>query len=113
MVGGWNFSSLKYIDLEEKELEKYLVHKGEILFNRTYSKELVGKTAVYRENEAMAYSGYLIKVKQGEKANSEFAYAYLNSKYGKEYCRYANINAEELKSIKIYLPPMQLQNEFA
>ena len=57
-LGGWNFSDLKRIDMPEKELPKYLVHKGDILFNRTNSKELVGKTAVYRRDEPMVYAGY-------------------------------------------------------
>ena len=39
--GNWDFSSLQYIDLDEKDGEKYLVRKGDMLFNRTNSKELV------------------------------------------------------------------------
>ena len=47
--GEWDFSSLKYIDLAEEDLPKHLVHKGQILFNRTNSKELVGKTEKKKE----------------------------------------------------------------
>ena len=43
--GTWDLSDLKYVDLPEKDLPKYLARKGDILFNRTNSKELVGKTA--------------------------------------------------------------------
>ncbi|KGX90039.1 restriction endonuclease [Pontibacillus marinus BH030004 = DSM 16465] len=119
--GGWDFSSLKYIDLNDKDKEKFLVNKGELLFNRTNSKELVGKTAVYREDEPMAFAGYLIKLICNEKANEEFISAYLNSKYGKVVLNsmaknivgMANINAKELKSISIYIPPKDLQDEFA
>lgn len=56
--GGWDFASLKYMELDPKEEQKYLVHQGEILFNRTNSKEMVGKTAVYRESKPVAYAGY-------------------------------------------------------
>lgn len=119
--GFWDLSDLKYIDLNEKEVEKYLVYKGELLFNRTNSKELVGKTAVYREEQPMAYAGYLVKLIPNEKANSEFISAYLNSKYGKavlysmakNIVGMANINAEELKMIKIYMPPKELQDKYA
>ncbi|NAP60642.1 restriction endonuclease subunit S, partial [Escherichia coli] len=45
--GRWDFTDLKYIDLSVKEKDKYLVKEGDLLFNRTNSKELVGKTAVY------------------------------------------------------------------
>ncbi|NLY75374.1 MAG: restriction endonuclease [Firmicutes bacterium] len=119
--GAWDFSSLKYIDLDEIEQEKYLVKKGELLFNRTNSKELVGKTAVFREDEPMAFAGYLIKLIPNQKANSEFIAAYLNSPHGKRILLsmaknivgMANINAEELKKIKIIIPPVELQNQYA
>ena len=119
--GQLDFSDMKYIDLPEKEKKKYLVYKGEVLFNRTNSKELVGKTAVFKENEPMSYAGYLIKIIPNEKANGEFISAYMNTKYIKEklfnmaknIVGMANINAEELKKIDIYIPPIELQNEFA
>ncbi|HDZ8394020.1 TPA: restriction endonuclease subunit S, partial [Klebsiella oxytoca] len=41
--GDWDLTSLKYIDLDEKNKEKFLVKRGDLLFNRTNSKELVGK----------------------------------------------------------------------
>src|SRR5699024_449980 len=58
--GAWDFQDLKYIDIDKKDLSKHLVHKGQILFNRTNSKELVGKTAVYHREEPMAFAGYLV-----------------------------------------------------
>ena len=119
--GGWDFSDLKYINLSEKDQSKFLVHKSELLFNRTNSKELVGKTAVYREKNPMAFAGYLIRVKTNEKANPEYISAYLNSLHGKitlqSMCKsivgMANINAQELQDIKIALPPRKLQDNFA
>lgn len=119
--GGWDFSSLKYVDLDENELEKYLVYEGELLFNRTNSKELVGKSAVYRKSKPMAYAGYLVKLKTNPKGNAEYISSYLNSKHGKatllnmakSIVGMANINAEELKKIKINLPSVEKQNEFA
>lgn len=60
--GGWDFSDMKYIDLTEDERSRYLVHSGEVLFNRTNSRDLVGKTAVFRKPQSMAYAGYLVKL---------------------------------------------------
>ncbi|APM39555.1 restriction endonuclease subunit S [Clostridium kluyveri] len=119
--GEWDFSSMKYVDLDEKDQEKYLVSKGEVLFNRTNSKELVGKTAVYKEQEPMAYAGYLVKAIPNEKANGVFIATYMNTKYiksklfnmAKNIVGMANINAEEFKKIDIYIPPIELQNQFA
>ena len=118
--GEWDFSDMKYCDLEEKELPKYLVHKGDVLFNRTNSKELVGKTGVYREEAPMAYAGYLVRVRPNEKATSDYISGYLNCQHGKlvleHMCKnivgMANINAQELQDIEILIPPIELQQEY-
>jgi len=118
--GGWDFTELKYVDLTEKEEAKHLVYKGQLLFNRTNSKELVGKTAVYREDKPMAFAGYLIRGIAKPQSDTEYISAYLNSKHGKSIligmCKsivgMANINAKELQSIPIHLPPHDLQKKF-
>ncbi|MCF6211046.1 MAG: restriction endonuclease subunit S [Gammaproteobacteria bacterium] len=118
--GDWDFSDLKYVDLSEKDQPKYLLKKRDIVFNRTNSKELVGKTAVYELNEEMAIAGYLIRVRTNENANPYFISAYLNSDHGKRtlqgMCKsivgMANINAQELQNIAIMMPPKTLQDKF-
>ena len=40
---------------------KYKLNVGDILFNRTNSPELVGKTTVYDGKRAACYAGYIIK----------------------------------------------------
>ncbi len=44
--GYWDFTNIKTISVEETEKEKYALKRNDIVFNRTNSKELVGKTAV-------------------------------------------------------------------
>jgi len=119
--GEMDFFSLKYINIDENDKEKYLVKKGDVLFNRTNSKELVGKTGLYNEDEAMIIAGYLIRLRVSEQANPYYLWGYLNSKHGKltlaHMCKsivgMANINAQELQNIKILLPPILLQEHFA
>ncbi|EJF10590.1 restriction endonuclease subunit S [Pontibacter sp. BAB1700] len=119
--GSMDFTDLKYINLEAKERDKYLVKKGDLLFNRTNSKELVGKTAVYRSDTEMAIAGYLIRVRTNERANTDYISGYLNSLHGKDTLRgmsksivgMANINAQELQDIKILIPPKALQDKYA
>ncbi len=119
--GTWDFSSLKYINLEEAEKDKYLLKKGDVIFNRTNSKELVGKTAVYNLDREMAIAGYLIRVRTNERAQPSYLSAYLNSEHGKSklfaMCKnivgMANINAQELQEIEILIPPLSLQQQFA
>lgn len=118
--GELDLSSLKYIDIPENEYEKCVVRKGDVMFNRTNSKELVGKTCVFNQDEEMIIAGYIIRVRTNEKALPEYLSALLNSKYGKEtlygMCKaivgQANINAQELQDIGIIIPPVAFQQTF-
>ena len=119
--GGLDLSDLKYIDVSSKELEKYVVRKGDILFNRTNSTELVGKTCLFDFDEDMIIAGYIIRVRLGNNVSPVFFTRFMNLEHMKTQLRtmakgavnQANINAQEMKSIKVYLPPFTLQNKFA
>ena len=119
--GHLDLTDLKYIDIPEDELEKCVVRKGDILFNRTNSLELVGKTAVFDLCEDMVIAGYIIRVRLNNKMMlPEIFSQYMNHKTLKKILRgmakgavnQANIIAKELQSIKIYVPNMKLQDEF-
>lgn len=119
--GGWDFSSMKYVDLDEASAHKYMAQKGDLLFNRTNSKELVGKTAVYMRDEPMAIAGYLVRVRMNKRGNAHYVSGYLNSAHGKRTLEaraksivgMANINAQEMQDIPLLLPPIELQDKYA
>ena len=118
--GHLNLADLKYIDIPDDEIEKCIVRKGDVLFNRTNSIELVGKTAFFDLPNDMVIAGYIIRVRLNEKLLPEVFSQYLNLDSLKSVLRamakgavnQANINAQELQSIKIYLPDMVLQKQF-
>lgn len=119
--GHLNLTDLKYIDIPDSEIEKYIVKKGDVLFNRTNSKELVGKTCVFDLDEPMVIAGYIIRVRVNKKVLPSYLSAVLNSEYGKQtladMCKaivgQANINAQELQGIALLIPPIELQHAFA
>ena len=119
--GRMDFNDLKRIDLPEKDLSKHTVRKGDILFNRTNSAGLVGKTAIFNENEPYAFAGYLVRARVCAGNRPEYVSGYLNSPHGKKVLRnmaknivgMANINAKEMQNIPILLAPENLQEEYA
>ncbi|MFP9114649.1 restriction endonuclease subunit S [Flavobacterium sp. RHBU_3] len=120
--GYMDFSDVKSINVSEKDFVKYSVKKGDVLFNRTNSKELVGKTGIITNDDTYIIAGYLIRVRVNQVlANPYFLWAHLNSKWAKltlsNMCKnivgMANINAQELQDILILQPPVTLQNQFA
>ncbi len=120
-TGEMDYTDLKFMDLEPKNYSRYLVQYGDVLFNRTNSVDLVGKTGIFRESKPMAYAGYLIRLRVNGDNSPEYLAAFLNSNYSKAMLRgmcksiigMANINATEIQAMKISKPPINFQREFA
>lgn len=118
--GHLDLNDLKYIDIPGDEIEKCVVRKGDVLFNRTNSIELVGKTTVFDLSEDMIIAGYIIRVRLNERLLPEVLSQYMNLEALKDILRsmakgavnQANINAQELQSIKVYIPDIKLQKQF-
>ncbi len=119
--GHLDFTDLKRIDIPDNEIEKCIVHKGDVLFNRTNSIELVGKTCVFDEDEDMVIAGYIIRIRLKSAVLPLFLSCFMNTDFMKKKLRamakgavnQANINAKELQEIDIYIPPLELQEQFA
>ena len=118
--GELDLSDTKRIDIPDNELDKCTVRRGDVLFNRTNSKELVGKTCVYDRDEMMVLAGFVIRIRVKDCILPEFLSAFLNTDFSKQMllgmCKtaigQANINAQELQNIGLYLPPVELQRRF-
>lgn len=118
--GELDLRDTKQIDIPDSELDKCTVRRGDVLFNRTNSKELVGKTCVYNRDELMVLAGFVIRVRINERIRPEVLSAFLNMDFSKRMligmCKtaigQANINAKELQNIDLYIPPIELQDQF-
>ena len=118
--GGFDLSDLKRITVPDDELDKCLVRKGDLLFNRTNSEELVGKTAVFEFDDPMVIAGYIIRVRLKKEIEPIYLSMFLNlpvskkmlSEMAKGSVNQTNINAKEFQSISVPLPPVDLQREF-
>lgn len=118
--GELDLSDTKRIDIPDNELDKCTVRRGDVLFNRTNSKELVGKTCVYNRDDMMVLAGFVIRVRVSERILPEFLSEFLNTEFSKQMllamCKtaigQANINAQEMQNIGLFLPPIELQRKF-
>lgn len=117
---GWDLSHLKYIELSDNDAQTYRLEKGDLLFNRTNSKELVGKCEVFREDGHWVFASYLIRVRiDTDQAEPDFISTFLNTYAGRvqidrvsrQIIGMSNINAEELRGLQIPLPPLPVQRE--
>ena len=105
---------------DENEIAKYLLHDGDVLFNRTNSPELVGKTAIYRGERPAIFAGYLIRVNHIRTvADSQYVNLFLNSHVARQYgnsvktdgVNQSNINARKLSNYPFPYCSIEEQNE--
>ena len=101
---------------DSQEIEKYPLEYNDLLFNRTNSKELVGKVAIYKSEIPAIYAGYLVRL-HPILIDSDYLNYVMQSQYYWIYCQnvrsdaigQSNINAEKLKRFIFPLPPLQEQ----
>jgi len=112
-----DWENLAYTD-DKDEIEKYLLKHNDVLFNRTNSPELVGKTATYKSEMPAIFAGYLIRIHRKEELlDADYLCYFLNSQIAFDYGKtvvissvnQANINGTKLKSYPIPAPPLAEQ----
>lgn len=117
--GNTNFVKLKYLPKKHDEFPELLLKDGDMLFNRTNSAELVGKTMVWKVSmlPVASFASYLIRVRFKEGYSPEFYSAYINSLYGKKWIKtvvnqqvgQANVNGTKLKNLEVPVPDHNVQ----
>jgi type I restriction enzyme S subunit len=120
--GRVDFESKQYVDLDEQALTKYRLRKGDLLFNRTNSYDLVGKTGLFDLDGDYVFASYLVRVASDDsRLIPEYANYYLNwaptqarlKRMASRGVSQSNINASKLKSLLVPLPPLSAQQEVA
>jgi type I restriction enzyme S subunit len=111
--GKIDWTDLVYTD-DEDEVNKYRLSTGDVLFNRTNTIDLVGKTSIYEDEQPAIFAGYLIRINViQEILDSRFLNYVLNAEFSRKFSvqvlsvavGQANINGQKLKSYPIPLPP--------
>ncbi len=116
--GEIDWSDLVYTS-DKDEIRKYALQENTVLFNRTNSPELVGKTAIYRGERQAIFAGYLIRINNFDILHSSYLNYCLNTSYAKEFClrvktdgvSQSNINAQKLAHFELPFCPMPEQLE--
>jgi len=118
--GKIDYTNLKYLPESHEEFPVLFLEDGDLLFNRTNSLELVGKTAVYRsERVPVSFASYLIAVRFAKEFIPELASTFINSAYGRQWIKevavqqtgQANVNGSKLSALAVPLPPVTEQIE--
>lgn len=118
------FENLNRIELDEKEKEKYIAEKDDLLFIRVNGNpDYVGRCSVFSGyTEDVYFNDHIMRIKVNqEKYNSVFLGYIVNSLYGKkQILKYRKTSAGQhtisqdgLERLSFYLPLIELQCQFA
>lgn len=122
---GWiDFSGINRITLTAEEIDRYKVLAGDLLFIRVNGNpDYVGRCALFAEHsEDVYFNDHIMRVRINSKSlNGVFLTFLLNGMHGKrEITRHRKtsagqhtINQDGLSQIRLPLPPIRLQNDFA
>jgi len=113
--GTINYDKLVYTS-DETEIIRYPLVYNDLLFNRTNSREIVGKTAIYKGEMPAIYAGYLVRITP--MIDSDYLNYVMQSQYYWTYCQtvrsdaigQSNINAEKLKHFLVPVPTLSEQH---
>lgn len=120
--GRLDLSDLQYVDIDNVTYEKFKLNKGDVLFNRTNSYELVGKAALVETDSPMVFASYLVRVvPDDDQLLPEFLNYFLNWQPTQNRLKMlasrgvsqSNINATKLKGFPISLPQLPEQREIS
>jgi hypothetical protein len=118
--GAIDLADLKMIDRQVENIPAFRLRRGDILFNRTNSPELVGKAAVFDHDLEAVFASYLVRIRCDESlVSSRYVCAWINSPWGRQWARtvrtdcvsQSNINASKLLTMPLPSPPLAEQEE--
>lgn len=116
--GSLDLTGLKYLPLGHNEFPDLFLEPGDLLFNRTNSPELVGKSAIYGGTPSpCSFASYLICVRLLTGVEPQWVAHVINSPFGRQWVwrvvtqqvGQANVNGSKLKAFAIPLPPSEEQ----
>jgi type I restriction enzyme S subunit len=118
--GGIELSHLTRIDADYEEVDVFSLHDGDFLFNTRNSRELVGKTCVYRPvgRDVLLYNNNILRVKFTAEVIPEFVDFWFRSGLGRSELERLKSNTTNVCAIyqgKLYgfpcpLPPLAEQH---
>jgi type I restriction enzyme S subunit len=112
--------NLQFVEISDGEFEKFRVGRGDILFNRTNSLDLVGRTAIFDIEGEFVFASYLIRLRtDGKKLNPFFLNCYFNTdeiqarlkSIATRAVSQSNISATRLKGFPVPKPSLDEQDE--
>lgn len=121
--GNFNQDENKVLIDKKMFIPKCEVHKGDLLFTRKNTPDLVGMSAfVYETKPHLMMPDIIFRINTFNNCNKIYLWQLINHTYFRNNIKLisngsaksmSNISKEKLMNLRIILPPIELQNQFA
>lgn len=121
--GSVTWSEIRRVPADQKKIQKYRVRKGDVLFNQTNSRELVGKTVLFQgHEEEVLFSNHFLRLRPRESSyDGAFLARYLQHVFRLGYfsdkctawVNQATFGKEKLERLEVPVPPLEDQKRIA
>jgi type I restriction enzyme S subunit len=118
--GAVHYRNLQFVDLDQGTFETFRLKRGDLLFNRTNSIELVGRMAIVDDDRPAVFASYLVRLTvDGGRCIPRFLNHFMNwpvtqaeiKRFASRAVGQANINASKLRLVSFPLPSLNEQRE--
>jgi type I restriction enzyme S subunit len=118
--GRVHYRNLQFVDLDSTTFETFRLKRGDLLFNRTNSIELVGRMAIVEDDRPAVFASYLVRLSVDEdRCLPRLLNHFMNwpstqndiKKLASRAVGQANINASKLRTILFPLPKLDEQGD--
>ena len=121
--GSLDWSSFLRVPVSQKQLDKYRLYPGDVLFNSTNSPKLVGKTALFDGyTESVVFSNHFVRLRVDEtRLDPWYLARWLTDQWQHrvfeslctQWVNQAAVRKDDLLSLEIPLPPLPKQKRIA
>jgi len=121
--GGLDWSDFIRVPTSQRELQKYVLKPGDVLFNSTNSPKLVGKTALFvGYKEPVVFSNHFVRLRADlDQLDPSFLSYWFTVQWQQrifenlctQWVNQAAVRKEDLLSLEIPLPPLDEQRRIA
>ncbi len=121
--GNLLYEKVRLIEVPEKTANRLILNDGDVLFNWRNSLPLIGKTAVFEEqDEPYIFASFILRICCGENKSHNYFLKHLMNYYREEgvfvklarrAVNQANYNKNEISVLEIPCPPYDQQVEIA
>lgn len=112
-------NGFKYADLSNEKSDQVFLSRGDIVFNRTNSLDLVGKVALVETDMPLGYASYLLRLRTNRTNSSGWLFRVMSSPSLQTTFRdiatrgasQVNINPTKMRALEIAVPPLAEQEK--